>query len=177
MEYGLSLGSNQGNRLQNIKTAIALIADLDNVNIVAEASVYETMPVDVKIEYKDLLFLNTILIIETNLLPDVLHKELIRIESELGRVRGKDQNAPRPIDIDIIYAGDIVSDDPALTLPHLRWAERRFVVEPLAEVRPGLIINADKGTVKDVLLSLPEERNVESAHRANATGMDSTFLS
>ncbi len=156
MEYGLSLGSNVGDRLNNLESARDVIADITGVRVTGQASVYETAPVDVLPEYDDLLFLNTIVIVDTDLLPDVLHRELIAIENRLGRVRGNEQNAPRPIDIDLIYADDIVSNTETLILPHPRWAERRFVVEPLAEIRPDLIIDAERGMVKDVLLSLPK---------------------
>ncbi len=160
MEYGLSFGSNLEDRLINIRSACSMVDDIAGLSISDKASVYETAPVGVMPEYEHLLFLNTILIIETDLLPAVLHAELIKIEAELGRVRGKDQNAPRPIDIDIIYADGVTLNTATLTLPHLRWAERRFVVQPLAEVRPNLVISAGKGTVKDVLLSLPIEPRV-----------------
>lgn len=160
MEYGLSLGSNLENRIDNIRSASDMIDDIDGVSISEQASIYETAPVGISPEYEHLLFLNTILIIETKLLPATLHKELVKIEIELGRVRNSEQNSPRTIDIDIIYADHAISNTETLILPHPRWAERRFVVAPLAEVRPDLIIDSAKGTVKDILLSLPLEPRV-----------------
>ena len=154
MEYGLSLGSNLEPRLDNIMAACDLIADIDGVHVEERATVYETVPIDVPQEYEHLSFLNTILIIETEMEANTLHEKLQEIENRLGRVRGEIRNAPRPIDIDLIYADGMTSGTATLILPHPRWAERRFVVEPLAEVRPGLIIDAAKGTVSDVLLSL-----------------------
>ena len=154
MEYGLSLGSNLEPRLDNIMVACELIAAIVGVRIEERATVYETVSIDVPQEYEHLSFLNTILIIETELEANILHAKLQEIENRLGRVRGEIRNAPRPIDIDLIYAEGITSNTEKLILPHPRWAERRFVVEPLAEVRPDLMIYAAKGTVSDVLLSL-----------------------
>ena len=157
MEYGLSLGSNLEPRLGNIMAACDLIADIAGIKTVEQASVYETAPVDVPKEYEHLAFLNTVVIVETDLEPANLHDRLQEIESKIGRVRSKEQNAPRLIDIDLIYATGITCNTETLILPHPRWAERRFVVEPLAEVRPDLVIDVTKGTVSDVLLSLPAE--------------------
>ena len=73
----------------------------------------------------------------------------------MGRVRGMDRNAPRPIDIDILYADDVMIDDDDLTLPHPRWSERRFVVQPLADVRPALCIPGQNRTVAEILAGMP----------------------
>ncbi len=160
MEYGLSLGSNIEDRQANIQSAIDMIGDIEGLLIVDKSALYETAPVDVLQEYEHLSFLNTVVIVESDLLPAKLHTELQGIENRLGRVRGKDQNAPRPIDIDLIYADGVTLNTATLILPHPRWAERRFVVQPLAEVRAGLVIDKALGPVNNVLLSLPEEPEV-----------------
>ena len=157
MEYGLSLGSNLEDRLGNIRSACDMIADIDGACIIEQASIYETAPVDVPEAYKHLAFLNTVVIVETDLAPAALHEKLQEIEGALGRVRGKEQNAPRSIDIDMIYAEGVISDTATLILPHPRWSERRFVVEPLAEIRPDLVIDVGLGSVSSVLLSLTKD--------------------
>lgn len=69
----------------------------------------------------------------------------------MGRVRTGDRNAPRIIDIDILYAGDFIVHEPGLVLPHPRWAEREFVVQPLADVRPDLVLPGTGSKVREVL--------------------------
>jgi 7,8-dihydro-6-hydroxymethylpterin-pyrophosphokinase len=71
--------------------------------------------------------------------------------------RTEDRNAPRPIDIDIIYAGDQVIDSGGLEVPHPRWAERRFVVEPLCDIRPSLVIPEEHKPVSEILRTLPAD--------------------
>ena len=155
MEYGLSLGSNLGNRFANLKNAGIMINKIPGVSVKAGSSVYETEPVGVREENKNLLYLNSVLIVESALSPAVMLARLMEIEAALGRMRSADRNAPRLIDIDIIYADDIIMETASLTLPHPRWAERRFVVEPLAEVRPDLVIDKEKWPpVRELLRAL-----------------------
>jgi len=73
----------------------------------------------------------------------------------MGRIRTEDRNAPRVIDIDILYAGSVKRTDGNLDLPHPRWAQRRFVVQPLADVRPFLRLPGETRTVSDILKTLP----------------------
>ncbi len=160
MEYGLSLGSNLGNRLATLQTTRDRIAQLSGVSNVETSAIYETAPVGVRPEYKDLAFLNAVLIVTATLSPDAMSTAVHAIEDDLGRVRTEDRFAPRPIDIDILYAGDTMMDDEDLTLPHPRWAERRFVAQPLADVRPDLVFPGDQKSVREVLDSLPLEPKV-----------------
>ena len=101
--------------------------------------------------------LAAVLVVTAAIEPKVLSDAIHAIEDDLGRVRTEDQFAPRPIDIDILYAGETLSEDDDLTLPHPRWAERRFVVQPLADVRPDLVFPGDNSTVSEVLAQLPAE--------------------
>jgi len=160
VEYGLSLGSNLGNRLATLQTTRDRIAQLSGVSNVETSAIYETAPVGVRPEYKDLAFLNAVLIVTATLSPDAMSTAVHAIEDDLGRVRTEDRFAPRPIDIDILYAGDTMMDDEDLTLPHPRWAERRFVAQPLADVRPDLVFPGDQKSVREVLDSLPLEPKV-----------------
>lgn len=155
MECGLSLGSNLGDRLAHLKTARDRLAAVPGVRLLAQAPVYETEPVGVRPEYAHLPYLNTVLIVASDLSPRDLHAACARIEEEAGRVRGEDRFAPRTLDIDVLYAGGGPSADPALVLPHPRWAQRRFVLQPLADVRPGLVLPGAAATVRAVLDALP----------------------
>jgi len=160
MEYGLSLGSNLGDRLTMLKSATKQISLISGVETVYPSPVYETAPVGVREEYEHLAYLNAVLIVTATTTPDAMSAAIHAIEDGMGRIRTEDRFAPRPIDIDILYAGEHLSDDARLTLPHPRWAERRFVVQPLADVRPELIFPGDQKTVREVLESLPEEPRV-----------------
>ncbi len=160
MEYGLSLGSNLGNRLAFLKKARIRISQISGVSEVQQSSVYETAPVGVRPEYEDLAYLNAVLVVTATLPPDAMLDAIHAIEDDLGRARTEDRCAPRPIDIDILFAGDTMSDDDDLTLPHPRWAKRRFVVKPLADVRPDRVLPGDHKTVAEILSALPSEPEV-----------------
>jgi 2-amino-4-hydroxy-6-hydroxymethyldihydropteridine diphosphokinase len=160
MEYGLSLGSNVGDRLANLVAARRRIAGLPGTRIAGASAVYETEPVDVAAQFRNMAFLNTTLVVESDLKPEQLGAELREIEDALGRVRSADRNAPRSVDVDIIYADALEMETETLTLPHPRWASRRFVVQPLADIRPDLTLTAGTPTVREVLLSLPDKPEV-----------------
>lgn len=160
MEIGLSLGSNLGDRLGSLREAAERIGALPGVRVVAAAPVYETEPVDASPEHAALKYLNSVLIIESSTDLDVLSEALHAIEDSLGRRRVADRNAPRTIDIDVIYADSARRRDGRLDLPHPRWAERRFVVQPLADVRPGLVVESGGMTVAERLKVLPADGQI-----------------
>jgi len=155
MEMALCLGSNSGDRLRFLQQARDALVALDGVTLLAQSPVYETDPVGVREQYADLAFLNAVLILESNWPPDGLSAAMHAIEDRLGRVRSEDRYAPRTIDIDMLYAADTRSDDPALVLPHPRWDTRRFVVQPLTDVRPALALPDQQRTVREILAALP----------------------
>jgi 2-amino-4-hydroxy-6-hydroxymethyldihydropteridine diphosphokinase len=155
MEVGLSLGSNLGDRLANLRAARQHIGAVAGLRVLACSPIYETEPVDVPAAFADQPFLNAVIIVTCSLNVRVLHKELAAIEAELGRRRGPERNAPRPIDIDILYAGQERVEEPDLKIPHPRWAERRFVVQLLSDVRPDLTLPGEPRRVKEVLAALP----------------------
>jgi 2-amino-4-hydroxy-6-hydroxymethyldihydropteridine diphosphokinase len=155
MEAGLSLGSNLGDRLGRLREAVRRLAAVDGVRLVASSPVYETAPVGARPPYRDLLYLNAVVVVETTLTLEALSREVHAVEDAMGRRRSADRNAPRPIDIDVLYAGDERRDGPDLTVPHPRWAERRFVAQPLADVRPALVPPGAGRTVAEVLAHLP----------------------
>jgi len=157
MEIGLSLGSNLDHRLGHLREATRRIDALPGVQLLAKAPIYETEPVDVKPEYASLQFLNTVIIIESSMELSALSEALHKIEDDMGRVRTEDRNAPRAIDIDVLYAGTVRQTNGILDLPHPRWSLRRYVVQPLADVRPFLRLPGESRTVSEILTHLPPE--------------------
>jgi 2-amino-4-hydroxy-6-hydroxymethyldihydropteridine diphosphokinase len=153
-EIGFSLGSNLGDRAGYLSSAKNGILDDPSARFTAQSSLYETEPVGVKSKFKDLMYLNSVLVIESDL-PAESWLEILRIiETNLGRERSEDRFAPRTIDVDILYAGDSTLEGAGLVVPHPRWIKRRFVVEPLAEVRPELVLPGTSKTVGEVLAGL-----------------------
>jgi 2-amino-4-hydroxy-6-hydroxymethyldihydropteridine diphosphokinase len=161
MEIGLSLGSNLGKRLLQLQKAKEEILALNGVAFVAQSPVYETEPLNVLPADRSKLFLNAVLIIDTLLeIPQVL-VELKRIEKALGRPQKQEPNSPRTIDVDIIYAGNLKVRRHGITVPHPSWSERRFVVKPLNDVRPDLIVPGEKDTVAQILRKLSDKHQVK----------------
>lgn len=151
----LSLGSNLGNREQNLKEAVRRASTLGRV--VAVSSFYETEPVEVTDQP---WFLNCVLALETTAEPAQLMRELLRIEHEMGRQRLV-KKGPRSIDIDILLFGDAVVNTPDLTIPHPEMTRRRFVLEPLAEIAPELLHPVSQKTVTRLLAELAPGQRVQ----------------
>lgn len=160
METGLSLGTNMGNRLARLTEAKQQILAEHGITCTAQSPAYETDPVGVLPEFTNLNFLNAILIIETMIPIHRLLSLFQHIEQKLGRTASMVRNMPRPMDIDIIYAGRLSIKKDEVTIPHPRWAERRFVVQPLYDVRPDLHVPGQSGTVSDVLSRLTDSSKV-----------------
>jgi 2-amino-4-hydroxy-6-hydroxymethyldihydropteridine diphosphokinase len=161
METAFSLGANLGDRLSVLSRAKNRLLEVEGVRLVAASPVYETDPVGVRPEYADLRYLNAVLVVESPLTAGAWLPEVHRIETGLGRVRTEDRFAPRVIDIDILYCGESCVKQGGLVVPHPRWADRRFVVQPLADVRPDLTFPGSRKTVREVLDSLPEGEKVQ----------------
>ncbi len=156
-ELALSIGTNLGDRLENLRQARSRILALPDTRLDASSPVYETEPVDVPAAFKTLPFLNAVLIINSTRPVEDLFADLKRIETSMGRPTGGERNGPRVIDLDIVYAAGVTCSSPALTIPHPRWAERRFVVQPLADVRPNAGVEGQTLPVREILISLPEK--------------------
>jgi len=150
----LSLGSNIGDRSAHLREAIARLQTTGK--IAAMSSFYETEPVEFT---QQALFLNCASRLETGFAPEELMSRLLEIERELGRERVR-KKGPRTIDIDILLFEDLVLNSPELTIPHPAMAERRFVLEPLAEIAPGVVHPVFKKTISELLAELPAEQNV-----------------
>jgi 2-amino-4-hydroxy-6-hydroxymethyldihydropteridine diphosphokinase len=160
MEIGFSLGSNLYNRKRLLMQAKNLLLSAPRTRFVDQSPIYETTPVDVKPEYRNMPYLNSVVIVESELPLESWLSYIGKIEKMLGRERSEDRNAPRPIDIDIIYAGSQIIDSGGLEVPHPRWAERRFVVQPLSDVRPDLVMPEANRPVSDILRSLPRDEGL-----------------
>jgi 2-amino-4-hydroxy-6-hydroxymethyldihydropteridine diphosphokinase len=156
IEVCLSLGSNLGDRAANLAAARKSISSLPGVTETAASSLYETEPVGMDPSYAEMLFINAALVIEAGADVAGLAAKLRAIEAGMGRQSAPGPNLPRRIDIDVICAGSFAIETPALTVPHPRWQSRRFVVEPLAEIRPRLVIPGADRTVLEILRRMPE---------------------
>jgi 2-amino-4-hydroxy-6-hydroxymethyldihydropteridine diphosphokinase len=160
MEIGFSLGSNLYNRKRLLMQAKNLLLSAPCTRFVDQSPIYETTPVDVKPEYQDLAYLNSVVIVESGLPLESWLSYIGKIEANLGRERTEDRNAPRTIDIDMIYADGQVVDSDGLEVPHPRWAERRFVVQPLCDVRPRLVMPESSQSVTEILHTLPTDEGL-----------------
>src|SRR5437764_905490 len=139
MRTAVALGSNLGDRLGNLRVARNAILDLSDASSpILSSTVYETEAVDCETGAGK--FLNAVIEFEYQGDPAILLEQLIAIEAALGRKRNHPKNVSRTIDIDLLYCGDRQIDDGRLQLPHPRIHLRKFVLEPLADIRPDLIL-------------------------------------
>jgi 2-amino-4-hydroxy-6-hydroxymethyldihydropteridine diphosphokinase len=153
----LSLGSNVGDRVAHLRDAIARLESIGRV--VSVSSFYETEPVEVTDQP---WFLNCAVGLETALTAEQLMARLLQIEQEMGRRRVQ-KKGPRTIDIDILLFDDLILDSPDVTLPHPAMQERRFVLEPLAEIAAEARHPGIKKTIRELLEELPAGQSVRRA--------------
>ena len=155
MKAGVALGSNLGDRLANLRAARNEIEKLNSVSSpLLTSAVYETEPVGC--EAGAAKFLNAVIEIEyAGDAPDLLH-DLVEIETRLGRPASHARNASRTLDLDLLYFGDMKIETPELQLPHPRITEREFVLRPLADIRPDLVLPNQTESTRDLLLRLPK---------------------
>lgn len=128
----LSLGSNLGDPVRNIDDAIQRLSPADGILVLRRSSMYRTEPQGFTDQP---WFVNEVVEIDTSLSPRELLSRLLEVEHEFGRERTL-KNGPRTLDIDILCMGDLVVNEPDLEIPHPRMRERRFVLQPLAELCP-----------------------------------------
>jgi 2-amino-4-hydroxy-6-hydroxymethyldihydropteridine diphosphokinase len=147
----IGLGANLGNREATITRALELLAADGDIEVVAVSSLRETDPVGYEDQPK---FLNGAAALRTELPPRRLLERLLEVERRLGRDRSTGPRfGPRTIDLDLLLYGSAEIEEPTLSVPHPRLAERRFVLEPLAELDTTLEVPG-KGSVRDLLAGL-----------------------
>jgi 2-amino-4-hydroxy-6-hydroxymethyldihydropteridine diphosphokinase len=155
----LSLGSNIGDRSENIVQAIDALQK-NGVRVTSQSSLYETEPADVPEDLKSQnWFVNCVVEAETDLQPRELMDLLLAIERGLGRER-RVPKGPRTIDIDILLFDSQVIHEPGVEIPHPRMAERRFVLAPFAEIAPQARHPISGKTIVELLAIVPDESEV-----------------
>jgi 2-amino-4-hydroxy-6-hydroxymethyldihydropteridine diphosphokinase len=147
----VGVGANLGDRERTIREALAALEARPGIAVVGVSTLRETDPVGYVDQPR---FLNGAVALETELPPRELLDALLDVERELGRVRGEGPRfGPRPIDLDLLLHGDAVVDEPGLVVPHPRLHERRFALEPLADLDPALVVPG-RGAVEDLIARL-----------------------
>jgi 2-amino-4-hydroxy-6-hydroxymethyldihydropteridine diphosphokinase len=146
----VGLGANLGDREATIRQAIALLGESPGIEVTAVSSLRETAPVGFLDQPP---FLNGALRLETELPAPALLERLLEVERALGRIRGGPRFGPRTIDLDLLLYGEARIAEPGLQIPHPRLHERRFALEPLAELDPALEVPG-RGAVEALLSEL-----------------------
>ena len=143
----VGLGANLGDREGTLRAAVDALAAEEGIEVVAVSALRETEPVGVGEQPR---YLNGVTELETTLPSRRLLERLLEVERRFGRVRIAGEHGPRTLDLDLLLHGDEEIDEPGLTVPHPRLHERRFVLEPLAELAPGLVVPG-RGEVESLL--------------------------
>jgi 2-amino-4-hydroxy-6-hydroxymethyldihydropteridine diphosphokinase len=143
----VGLGANLGDRERTLRAAVDALGAEDGIGVVAVSTLRETDPVGVGDQPR---FVNGVVALDTTLAARELLDRLLAIEQRFGRVRVLGEHRPRTLDLDLLLYGDEELDEPGLTVPHPRLHERRFVLEPLAELAPGLVVPG-RGDVESLL--------------------------
>ncbi|KAF0167024.1 MAG: folK [Rhodocyclaceae bacterium] len=149
----IALGANLGDPVATVKAAILALRGLPGTEFIAASSLYRTAPVGLKHQPD---FINAVVELVAVVPAPTLLEYLFEIEACFGRQRSV-KNAPRTLDLDLLLYGDEISNDPQLTLPHPRLHERAFVLAPLAEIAPQLIIPG-RGAVAELLLRCADQQ-------------------
>ena len=152
----IALGTNLGERLENLKRAVELIDEVDALEVKSVSSVYETRPVGGPEQGN---YLNACALIKSELTPTLLLLKLLEIENIMGRVR-EERWGPRIIDLDLLVYENVIMNTPLLELPHPRLTERDFVLIPLCDIAPDLVITGGGKTVYNLLSTRPRADDV-----------------
>ena len=153
MRAGLALGSNLGDRLANLRRGRAAVRGFAHAPELA-SRVYETDPVGTNADAG--AFLNAVIEVEYDGQALALLDALQCIEADLGRPSKRPRNAPRTLDLDILYLGNLVLANHEVVIPHPRLHQRRFVLAPLADIRPELVLPGQQRSIGELLVALAE---------------------
>jgi 2-amino-4-hydroxy-6-hydroxymethyldihydropteridine diphosphokinase len=156
----LGLGSNVGDRRGNLQAAVDALP-AHGVAVLASSATYDTEPVGLVLDQPE--FLNACVRIRTALEPEALLDACKAVERDLGRQAGGVRHGPRPIDVDLLLLGDEVYRSQRLSLPHEQVTSRRFVLVPLLELAPDLVVPGGGGRAADALAALGDEGDVRRA--------------
>jgi 2-amino-4-hydroxy-6-hydroxymethyldihydropteridine diphosphokinase len=155
MRTAVALGSNVGDRLENLRAARKAIFGLANVKPpILCSAVYETEPIDCEAGAGQ--FLNAVVEFEYQDAPASLLEQLVGIEQALGRKRDHPRNVSRIIDIDLLYCGDQKIDKEQLQLPHPRMHLRKFVLQPLADIRSDFVLPGQAKSIRELLVEVKQ---------------------
>ena len=164
MRAGIALGSNLGDRLQNLRAGRDAVLRLPGVSAPLLASrIYETEPVGTGPDAG--AFLNTVIEVEFTGQPHELLIGLQTIEAAMGRPSKRPRNAPRTLDLDILYVGNLVLANDEIVIPHPRLHIRRFVLQPLHDIRPELLLPGQQSTVRELFAKLADRSAVAEVAR------------
>lgn len=155
----IGFGSNVGNRLDFCDRTVTLLSLLPHSQLTGVSLLYETEPVKDGANPGDAWFLNGVVRLETDIAP----RSLLDILREIERSLGRDENnrsGPRTIDLDILFYGERVIDEPGLTIPHPRLHQRRFVLMPLSELDPLLVHPTRQRSVNQMLAEAVDHSEV-----------------
>ncbi len=153
----IALGSNQGDRELHLLRGVAEVGKLPGTKITELSSFYDTEPVG---PVRQENFLNAVARLETALSPQELLRQLQRIETGIFQRKREIPGGPRPMDLDILFYGSLIIHEPGLIIPHPRLHERRFVLEPLAEIAPDFVHPGLHRNVKALLRSIKATERV-----------------
>jgi len=153
----IGIGSNQGDRLDVCRKAIDVLSDGGGSCLQCQSRFYETEPVG----WEDQAwFVNTVISIRTGLEAQALHKKLQAVEGQFGRRTEGPRFGPRILDLDLLFFDDLVVKTASLEVPHPRLHERRFVLQPLCDIAPGLVHPVIRRTARQLLSDLGDKKRV-----------------
>jgi 2-amino-4-hydroxy-6-hydroxymethyldihydropteridine diphosphokinase len=159
MRCGIALGSNIENRLANLREGCKRVCALHEPGPpIRASSIYDTDPV--ACEPGTMPYLNAVLEINFTGPPVALLDLLLEIEKSMGRPSKRPRNSPRTIDLDVLYSGNLVLNNPEIIIPHPRLHQRRFVLTPLAEISPDLVLPGQMRSVRNILAELEDSGEV-----------------
>ena len=159
MRTGIGLGSNVGDRLAYLREGFRRIRSLHTGSKPPlVSSIFETSPIDCAPGTKR--YLNAAVEIQFGRHPIVLLDALLGIEREMGRPSKRPRNAPRTIDLDVLYVGNLILNNPEIIIPHPLLPQRRFVLDPLSQIAPELILPGQTMTIRALLENLTDNERV-----------------